>query len=279
MTTSKGEVVKKDAKLMEVQKTWDTKRVDWVLGRVDALKQILDSSYVEMMELLSEVATKAYYTKLGYGDFEEYCESVLGFKQRKGWYLISIFRNLVSEAGVSRDKLKEVEWSVAKEIATLPKEELSGGKAEKWLERAKGMNRQELTLAVRKAKNKHKEEDEKKHSEEIFYKDEVLLDASQRANVNLAIQNARKIAASMNKPLGKITKGFLLDLIALEFNASHAESSNVKLRWILDQVDRVWGVECVAIEVRNGKEVVVHGKSVMKKYGMEFEDDEEEKKK
>lgn len=266
-------VAKAEAALTEAQKSWDTKRVDWVLARVSTLKEIVETSYIEMTELLHEVAEKMYWSKAGYISFEDFCQNALGFGNRKGWYLVSIFRNLIRDAHVKKTSLSEIGWTTAKEIATLPKEELANGKVDKWLEKAKTMEGREFSMTIRKAKNNHKEKDEKKHSEEIFFKEEFHLDGSQLKNVDLAIQTARKITSKAGKPIGHLTRGYLLDFVCLEFNASHAEESNVKLRWILDQVARVFGVECIAVETKNGKEVVVHGKDVVKRYGMELEDE------
>lgn len=245
---------------------WDKKRVQWVLDRLDSLKKVLDEAYIEISELLFEVVGKQYYRKLEFTSFEDYCDQRLQMKDRKGWYLHSIYKNLVHEAHVPKSVLKDVEWSLAREVASLPKEELKDGKALKWLEKAKTMKHTELLAEVRKAKNKHLKDGEKRHNEEVQEEETFLLYPQQKKNVLKALELARRITQGMNKP---IVRSNLIDMICLEFNASRMEEGEVKLNWILEQVERVFGVECVAIQVKGKNEIVVHGKDAAKRYGIE----------
>lgn len=252
----------------------DFRRAQEVLHRVKELKQIIEKSYIEFSELLAETAERRYYLKMGFDTFEQYAEDELHVKRGKAWALIRVWRNLVEEAHVSPERLRSVGWSMAAQVASLPKDELKDGKVEGWLEKAKTRSQLELAAEVRKAKNACKKGGEMDRFEEVFVKEEVLLDESQVRNVRLAIETARKIAEKMNQAVTKITKGFLWDLIALEFNASRCEKYSVKLNWILGEIERVFGVQCVAVEDRGGKEVVLFGGDTLRKYLKEEEGNE-----
>ncbi len=249
---------------------WDKKRVSWVLERVDELKKTVDVAYAELCELLWEVKERMYWKKSSCKDFEEYCDKVLQFKDRKGYYFANIFNNLVREAKVPKTMLEKVEWTVAKEIASLPKEELADGKAEKLLNKATTMSRLEVIAECRKLKNKHLPDGKKlKGSEEVQVREEFYLLPDQKKNVEGALDLARRIMKKMNKPVEKFTKAHFLDMICLEFNAARMEDGEVKLNWMLEQIERVFEVECVAIQVKGKNEVVLHGKKVAEKYGIE----------
>lgn len=248
----------------------DPKRVKWVLERVDNLKKIVDTAYVELSELLWEVKDKQYWKKSGCRDFEEYCDKKLQFKDRKGWYFCSIYQNLVKDAKVSKEDLAKVEWTLAAQVASLPKEAMKDGTAKKLLKEAQTMSRLELMAEVRKLKNSYSDDPKKKKMSEIVtVHEEFYLQPDQKKNVDSALHLARKIMQKMNKPVGDLTKAHFLDMICLEFNASRMEEGDVKLNWMLTQIERIFGVECVAIQVKGKNEVVVHGNKVAKKYGIE----------
>lgn len=249
----------------EIQRGWDPKRVTWVLTRVEELKKIVDTAYVEISKLLYEVQQKCYWRKEGFDSFENYLESKLQFKDRKGWYFVSIYKNLVVDAKVPEARLAEVEWTLAAQVASLPSEELKNGKAEKWLDKAMTKNRAELIAEVRTVKNRYKEEGEAKSETEVVITEDFYLYPDQHKNVMKALNMAREIASGMNKPM---KKGHLLDMICLEFNSGRMEEGEVKLNWILEQVERVFGVECVAIDSSKKGELVVFGNKLAKRLGV-----------
>ena len=268
-----GETVAKGAGLITGEK-WgglddggDPKRAKFVLERVDVLKKIVDSAYVELSELLWEVKERHYWKKAGFQDFEEYCDKQLQFKDRKGWYFCSIHQNLVRDAKIPKEDLKEVEWTLAAKVASLPKEAMKDGTAKKLIQKAKGMSRLELSAEVNKIKNSYA--GTKKHKEVVVSHEEFYLEPDQKKNIDAAMHLARKMMQKMNKPVGQMTKAHFLDMICLEFNSSRLEEGDVKLNWILEQVERAFGVDCVAIQVKGKDEVVVHGTKTAKKYGIE----------
>lgn len=224
-----------------------------LLEKADKLKEQVFSLYVELSEVLYQIRERASYRLMGLATFREYCEQRLGFRERKGEYLVSIHRNLVLEAGIPKDELKKVDWSAAREVASLPQDELMK-RGESWLKKAKEMSVRELALEVRDAKGR-------RDPERVFPL-HFLLYEQQHKNVMAALKLAEKIAGS-NK------KSHLLDLIALEFNAARLEESGATLEWLLTQVNRVFNVECVAVKVTGKKEEIVFGKEFAKKLGVE----------
>jgi hypothetical protein len=243
----------------------DPKRAKEVLKRVDELSSIIKGAYVELTELLYEVAQEQYYKKLKnsegekYARFEEYVEDRLGWKERKGRYFVAIHKNLAVEGGVSREDLAELDWSKASQLARLPQDELKSERLGDWVERAKTMTHPELQAEVNKAKNKV--DTERQLSEEVAIKESFGFHPDQLKNVHAALELAEKIT-------GSNVKSNNLDMICLEFNAGRAEESSLKLKEQLDSIKRVHEVEIVAIKVQGDKEKIMYGKSYMKKHGL-----------
>lgn len=243
----------------------DPKREKWVLKRVDELSSIIKGAYVELTELLYEVAQEQYYKKLKnsegekYARFEEYVEDRLGWKERKGRYFVAIHKNLAVEGGVSKEDLAELDWSKASQLARLPKDERQGDNLGDWVEKAKTMTHPELQAEVNKAKNKV--EEDRHYNEEVTVKETFGFHPDQLKNVHAALELAGKIS-------GSGIKSNCLDLICLEFNAARAEESSVKLKEMLDTIKRVFEIEVVAVKVKGDKEQIVYGKSYMKKHGL-----------
>ena len=243
----------------------DPKRATEVLGRVDELSKVIKGAYVELTELLYEVAQQQYYKTLKntagekYTRFEEYVEDRLDWKERKGRYFVSIHKNLSVEGGLSKEDLAELDWSKASQLARLPKSELNSERLGEWVERAKDMTHPELQAEVNKAKNKV--EDDRQYNEEVTVKESFGFHPDQLKNVHSALDLAARIT-------GSGVKSNCLDLICLEFNASRAEEGNVKLKEMLDTIKRVFEIEVVAVKVKGDTEQLVYGKSYMKKHGL-----------
>lgn len=244
----------------------DPKRAKVVLKRVDELSSIIKGAYVELTELLYEVAQQQYYKTLKnsegekYARFEEYVEERLGWKERKGRYFVAIHKNLAVEGGVSREDLAELDWSKASQLARLPQEQRTAENLGEWVEKAKTLTHPELQAEVNKAKNKV--DTERQYNEEVTVKETFGLYPDQHKNVRAALELAEKIT-------GSSVKSNNLDMICLEFNAGRAEESSLKLKEQLDSIKRVHEVEVVAIRVTGDKEKIVYGKSYAKKHGID----------
>ena len=239
----------------------DKKRVKWVNTRIDELSKIVDTSYVELTELIYESTEGEYFKEMGFSTFEEYVRKHLGWKERKGWYFASIYKKLIKGAKLPKEDLSKIGWVKASKIASLPSAELKPGKVEKWVENAEDMTNEELDIKVRKAKISAGEELEGA-TEEPAQRKTFALFTEQLKNVDLALEIAQKIAGS-DKP------GHLLDMIALSFNAERVEEVSVKIDRILSTVERVYGVNVIAIQIKGTKHEVIYGEKFVKKQGWE----------
>jgi hypothetical protein len=235
--------------------TLDPKRVKWVRTRITELKKIVDGAYLEFTDLLYEAAQGQYFKEWGFDDFEDYVLTELGWQERKGWYFVAIQKKLVIENKVSKEALQKIGWSKASRIASLPPKELEGGKAEKWVTEAENESFLEVEAKVKRAKKNNGEAIERTEEVEVrkFY-----LYPDQVKNVDLAIKNAKKSAQSDKD-------GHCLDMICLDFNGSRAEEMDVKLEHLLKGIERVFGVELIATNVKGDHYEIVHGAKLAKK--------------
>ena len=154
MASNNNEVVRVDAEPMA-----DPKRVRWVLARVDELAAVIKRSYVELAELLHEVSRGGYFRELkdksgeNFITIGQYADEHLGWKDRKARYFISIYENLVKEAGVKKEDLAELDWSKASQVARLPEAiRKDPKKMDKWIAKAKTIGHRELEVEVNKVK-------------------------------------------------------------------------------------------------------------------------------
>jgi len=102
----------------------DKKRCQWVRDRVIALKTIVDRAYIEFTKLLYEAASGQYFKVWGFETFDAYVENELGWQERKGWYFVAIQKKLVVGANMTKERLEEIGWSKASQLARLPDDEI-----------------------------------------------------------------------------------------------------------------------------------------------------------
>ncbi len=240
----------------------DPKRPIWVLARVDALVQVVKESYVELTEMLWEIKTEGYFRQVKGKDgnffdrFEDYVEDRLGWKDRKAEYFIAIYQKLIVEGGASKKALTTIEWSKASQLTSLPEEERKPGKINKWIEKAQDMKFLDLKAEVANTRSTDSTAKEPK------VKAEFLLVPVQASNVQLAMDTAMKAS-------GSDKKGHNLDLICTEFLAARAEEAGVKMHRILASVERIFGVQVVAMKIKGDDTEIVYGQKFAKKYGIE----------
>ncbi len=78
------------------------------------------------------------------------------------------------------------------------------------------------------------------------------------------MRRALKVA---EKAAGSDKRGHLLDLICTDFLGNRMEEAGVKINEALKSIERVYGVECIAIKT-DDDETVVFGAKAAKKYGV-----------
>ena len=231
-----------------------------LLDQADALKLQLFDTYRVLAKTLYHIAEKKSYKHYGYTSFHAYCEEHLQFGKRKGDYFVSIHRNLVESGHFKPEVLDEMEWTTARELASLPKEELAKNAAE-WIEKAKTMPREELHREVKALKG---------HVDvEPTYPMRIVYHEEQYKNVKRAMKVAEKLT-------GSDKNNHLVDMICLEFLSYHLDEKEVELEDLLRRINDHFEVECVAVKVVDGEETIVFGEEFAKKVGPdEGEDDDE----
>jgi len=241
----------------------------WTLKRVDDLVRIVNQSYLELCELLYKVRENDWFRLLAgedgelYATFEEYVADRLGWKKRKGQYFVRIQKELMLPAGLKREDLSGVEYTKAEALTGLPPEEKKAGKIEGWLEKARTTPVKELRANVNQVRAKA--EKDKVLKTEVDTLAQFYLDKDQAKNVDLAIEVARKIAGE------KHTRGFLLDMICLDFISGRIQEAKLMATRILKRVEDVFGISIVAFKKKGDGMEIIYGDKIAKQFGMELE--------
>jgi len=197
----------------------------------------------------------------GYPTFDEYCERELGFRERKGYHLLSIYE--VTAKGILRPAdVEKLGWSKASVIAPLA----SAGvitieNAHKWVETGEKSSYDELRIKVRLAKNKAKEkandEGSRQTSPETVYTLRIGLFKDQWENVQIALKKAEKMTGSDKLP-------WQLDCIAMAFNSEAFRTEDEALDEMCRRIERAFGVRLIAAKVEGDKSQIVFGERLAK---------------
>lgn len=245
----------------------DVKRSDWILDRVDALANSVKDAYIEVGGLLSDIRNWRLYrsrvhsrTGESYTSFEEYVEDRVGWKLRKAECLISIHRNLVVDAQLTRADLARLDWTKSWQISRLPPEERTHKKAREWVERAKATPVRNLTAEVKRIKSDT--QSARAEPEEQPEGMRFALYPGQAKVVRRALDLAGRAARS-DKP------GRQLELVCMEFLTARAERREVKLNEMLAGIERIFDVRCFAVEDGADKVKIVYGRAAAKEMGVE----------
>jgi hypothetical protein len=118
-------------------------------GARELFKELLediDFNYFKIGGVLYTMKEKGWYV----GDYSEYVENVMGIRAAKGYYLTSIYENLV-KSGLQWEEVKHIGWSkmrvIAKFLAKGTKEEQF-----EWLNKANHMTHVQLQANVKALK-------------------------------------------------------------------------------------------------------------------------------
>lgn len=152
-----GEVLGPDA-LARTAREIETLTAERAHALVAELADASDYNAFRLGGILAKILAEKWYASAGYVDFASYVERRHGFKRRKAYYLVQIYR-AVAGLGLGWDELKPLGWTKLKELAPV----LNDGNAAEWLERAAapGMTvakLRELVLACREEPSPHFEE-------------------------------------------------------------------------------------------------------------------------
>jgi hypothetical protein len=229
-----------------------------VRGRILDLKGEVEKLYVELAELLYQVVHSTLngdplWRAWGYNTFEDYAQYELGMKRAKAYYFMQIWKELHIKAGISKERLAEVDWSAAKELAPLAKTGiLTEENSEEWLDKAKQTPVHQLAEEARAAKaggGNTKVEVEK------VYRVTYGLYEPQYENLMRALDVAKGLAQSDKS-------GHLLDLICTEFLAQYGTKHPNRKRAIqryAKMLERTYGVKLIIVDDNDS---IVHGKKL-----------------
>ena len=184
------------------------------------LVKAIDTSYVQLASVLSRIEkmfgkyegdTVQAKHDLGYDGFAPWADVKLGWGRARAYHHAQIWDRLVVRAGIPPKELAKISWSKASVLAVAE----SRGKMD--------TTKQRDTL-VEKAKNgtfvELKDGLRKEFAgdpEAQMTKLEFVVSLAQKANIEKALATAERMTGSK-------ARGHLLDLLALEFNATYPQS-------------------------------------------------------
>lgn len=225
------------------------------------LKKNAEKDYLELAECLARIrdefgkakSEKSSKKDLGHPSFEVWAETVLGWKRRKAMYILGIWDNMYVKAGISKKQIEEIEWSKAAELSRLAKDgKLTVKNVDKWAGRAASMNVPRLQEMVRA----ELKDEAAKPGVELLRSFVFRLYPDQAKNVEIALDVARELLQTDAAKLGH-----QLDMICLEFNASHQrerEDREVAIHRLCTRIQDLFAVKLIVIDPK--KSTVLFGK-------------------
>ena len=184
-----------------------------------------------------EVADAEFEEKRRYNSFEEYVETELGFKRRKAYDLIDIYRTFIVDLELPVDRLKQISWSKARLVTKV----VNNDNVEDVLKEIEDMTVREVKSMVAKKRADDPTMRGTTYSdEEDFVRITLMLAPAQAENLHHALETASKISGS-EKPSNNI------DLICTDFLSSTAatgvEGALIKLDSAKTAIERAFGVK------------------------------------
>ena len=241
------------------------KEADEIRKRLNELRGSVEAGYFEMGKLLHDVKEKVteenkpLWKVWGFDTFDRYCEEELGFRERKGHYLLSIYKNTV-EGPLTQEAVEVLGWSKASILAPLANDGIiTGENAKKWMDKAKDSTFEELRSMTRLARKKSEKKSDgggdKQTAPEEVQIFRVGLFKDQWENLQVALKKAEAITGSDKTP-------WLLDCICLSFNSEAFTDKDGGLDEVCRRVERVFGVKLLAFKAED--EQIVFGERVAK---------------
>jgi hypothetical protein len=212
------------------------------------LQQSLEIPYkleVFQGELLYEVTQGKYWKEWEfdndgftrhYESFEEYVEQELGFKRRKAYDLIDIYRTFVVDLALPPAKLGNISWSKARLVTKI----VDKDNADEILDKIEDMTVREVKEMAKDLRDDPLSSSTSSSVEESLVRVTFQLAPAQAENLHNAIAIAQTISGS-EKPSHN------MDLICTDFLASAStggiEGALAKLETVKSSVERAFGVK------------------------------------
>lgn len=193
--------------------------------RIRVLSESIGQQYRELARHLDEVLTRKLYADWGFESFNQYLIDEVKISVRGGYYSIQVARRL-REAGVTEAEAEKVSWSNLKEVATV----IDKTNKKKWLAEARTTPARELAQKVRK-----------ESGGEIRHAIHFTLAEVQNDNWERALAKAKKMTGSDKIP-------WLVDILAMEFNAGGFDERGEALSHWIKELERVYNVKVLLVD-------------------------------
>jgi hypothetical protein len=229
------------------------------------LKTRVESTYLEIGRLLADVRDKVtaggkpLWKTWGFDTFDRYCEEELGFRERKGFYLLSVYKSTLEGPLTSKavEKLGSTKALILAPLAT--KGIMTKDNSEEWVEKAKESTTDELRsmvkLATEESAKRAESGGKKQTAPEEIQIFRVGLYKDQWDNLQVALKKAEALTGSDKIP-------WLLDCVCLGFNSEAFSNKTEALDEICKRVERIFGVQIIAISAKEDE--VVFGDKLAK---------------
>ena len=193
---------------------------------------------------------KQLWSYWGFASFDEYCEREMGFRQRKGYHLLSIYKQCVS-GPIPKADFEEIGWSKASILAPLVSSGvITGENVHRWMDKAKEKTYDELRAMTKLAKTKSEEKANEdsangvegsaaKVPEEIHIV-RIPLYKDQFENYQVAMKKAETIT-------GSDKTAWLMDCICLHFNSEACTTKTDSLDVLCRRLEQVFSVKIIAL--------------------------------
>lgn len=248
----------------------DTKRFHDLEASAIKMARDIETGYVDLAETLAGIDAEFQKCsgrptlakkELGFPNFEEWAETKLGCGYRRARYMVKIWTGLHETVGIpKRDIQKLGSWTKAKELAPLVAAgKLTKANFPKWAERASETETEKFKADVKRAVKQ--EHDQPAPVVEVICRETIGLycgdecadgkHEGQHQNFKAAMETAAKLTGSDKRP-------HQLDMICLEFNASHQpenEDREVAIARLCARMEEIFGVKTIVIDLKS-KEVL-----------------------
>jgi len=202
----------------------------------------------------------------GFKTFDDYCMRELGFRERKGYYLVDIYRQ-VTEGPLPKKAIEQVGMFRAHKLAqAADKGIITEKNVQVWLDRSENKTAEELALMIKneleKAKTKEEKAAEKAREKGTAAPEEAKPEEAEsvpeemtifrvglykeQADIwKLAMKKAEKITGSDKDP-------WKVECIAQHFLSEVCETPDESLRVVCARLEKLYNVKIAAIDEKDG---------------------------
>lgn len=115
--------------IVETVQSIDAMSRDEAMASVPTLLNDIDRDYFRLGGILSLIQSNGWHLDTGHENFRQYVESKANMQYRKAMYLVGIYNGL-SSSGVPWEKVKNLGWTMLKELASI----LTPENVDEWVE-------------------------------------------------------------------------------------------------------------------------------------------------